>query len=173
LIEIPRFFWKSRKKSNMTWLKWPSWGEVRKNHLKPRSVSGGDEVGLALMIREDQPDLGALEARQPLELLVEGEGQVERAVGDLGRDLEDGLVVDAGLRVGARHRVDDPDDDLLGLRGGNGGDGQDEREDDADEPHGCHLPCAAHATTAGARWHPACSLAPSWNATSGPGWQRC
>jgi hypothetical protein len=27
----------------MTWLKWPSCGLVRKNHLKPLSVSAGDE----------------------------------------------------------------------------------------------------------------------------------
>ena len=30
-------------KSNIARLKCPSWGEVRKNHLKPRSVSVGDE----------------------------------------------------------------------------------------------------------------------------------
>ena len=40
---IPRFFSKSRMKSNIAWLKWPSWGEVRKNHLKPRSVRVGED----------------------------------------------------------------------------------------------------------------------------------
>ena len=39
----PRFAWNSRKKSNITCVKWPSCGEVRKNHLKPRVVSAGDD----------------------------------------------------------------------------------------------------------------------------------
>jgi len=30
-------------KSNIATLKCPSWGEVRKNHLKPRSVRPGEE----------------------------------------------------------------------------------------------------------------------------------
>ncbi len=39
----PFFFSKSFRNSNMARVKWPSCGEVRKNHLKPRSVSVGDE----------------------------------------------------------------------------------------------------------------------------------
>ena len=43
LIFTPRRFSRSFMKSNIARLKCPSWGEVRKNHLKPRSVSVGDE----------------------------------------------------------------------------------------------------------------------------------
>ena len=39
---MPRFFWKSAKKSNIAWLKCSSCGDVRKNHLKPRRVSPGE-----------------------------------------------------------------------------------------------------------------------------------
>ena len=37
------FFSNSLMNSNMAREKWPSWGEVRKNHLKPRSVRVGEE----------------------------------------------------------------------------------------------------------------------------------
>src|SRR5215470_6051634 len=37
------FFSKSRKKSNIAWLKCSSWGDVRKNHLRPRRVNPGDD----------------------------------------------------------------------------------------------------------------------------------
>jgi len=43
LIFTFRRFSRSRMKSNMAWLKWPSCGEVRKNHLSPRSVRAGDD----------------------------------------------------------------------------------------------------------------------------------
>ena len=43
LIFTLRRFSRSRMKSNIAWLKWPSCGEVRKNHLSPRSVSAGDD----------------------------------------------------------------------------------------------------------------------------------
>ena len=39
---MPRFFWKSARKSNIACVKCSSWGEVRKNHLNPRRVSLGE-----------------------------------------------------------------------------------------------------------------------------------
>ena len=43
LSVTPRFLPKSRKKSNMVCVKCSSWGEVRKNHLKPRLVRPGED----------------------------------------------------------------------------------------------------------------------------------
>ena len=39
---MPRFFWKSARKSNIACVKCSSWGELRKNHLNPRRVSPGE-----------------------------------------------------------------------------------------------------------------------------------
>ena len=109
------------------------------------------QLRLALVVGEDEPDLGALEAGHALEPLVEGKGQVNGAVGDVGGDLEHRLVVDAGLRRRASHRVDDAEHDLLRLGGGRAREhpAADERHEDGRESPGeewCHdlaLRCGA------------------------------
>src|SRR6202030_3003327 len=71
---------------------------------------------VGLVVGEDQLDLGVAEPRQTGILRCQ-QIEIIGVVDDVGRGLDGMARVDADLRIGAGHRVEHPDRDILALVG--------------------------------------------------------